>query len=158
MCRFRVGVLTSKSQIPILRHQGILQFNSILTVSAWRQLQIPWVSSVPQDSSPRLKMPVQAPVISGCRLEVPVTPLLGLINLLEQLELSEIFYLLDYQFIIKAYNSRTARWKRCIELSWGRSMELPCPLWVRAILSKSPHPSLKFANPLLSGFYGGFVA
>ena len=44
-----------------------------------------------------------------------MTPALGWINVLEQLtELREIFYLLDYQSIIKRYNSGRARWKRCI--------------------------------------------
>ena len=42
-----------------------------------------------------------------------MTPFLGLINLLQRLtELRETFYLLDDQFIIKGYNSGTARWKR----------------------------------------------
>ena len=41
-------------------------------------------------------------------------PSLSSINLLEQLiELREIFYLLDYQFIIKGYNPGRPRWKRC---------------------------------------------
>ena len=57
----------------------------------------------------------QSQVWVVCRLEVPMTPSLGLFNLLEQLtELRETFYLLDYWLIIKGYNSGTARWKRCV--------------------------------------------
>ena len=37
----------------------------------------------------------------------------GLVNLPERLtELRETFYLLEYEFIIKIYDSGTARWKR----------------------------------------------
>ena len=47
--------------------------------------------------------------------QFPMTPSLGSINLLEWLtELREAFYLVDYQFILKGYNSGMARWKRCI--------------------------------------------
>ena len=50
-----------------------------------------------------------------------MTPSLGSINLLEPLtELRETFYLLDYQFIIKGYNSGTARWKRCTGPGMGK--------------------------------------
>ena len=49
-------------------------------------------------------------------IRVPGTNSLGSINLLEWLaELREIFYLLDYLFIIKGYSSGTTRYKRCIE-------------------------------------------
>ena len=72
--------------------------------------------------------PPKIPVISpGChlgfwptgyRLEVPTTP--SSFNLLEWLtESRESFYLLDYQFIIKDYNSGTARSKRCIGQGMG---------------------------------------
>jgi len=44
-----------------------------------------------------------------------MTPSLGLINLLEQLtELRKPVYFLDFQFIIKGYNSGTDRQKRVI--------------------------------------------
>ena len=44
-----------------------------------------------------------------------MTPSLGSINLQEWLtELRGTFYLLDHQFIIKGYNSGTAKWKSCI--------------------------------------------
>ena len=43
------------------------------------------------------------------------------VNLLEQLpELRETFYLLDYWFIMKEYNSGTARWKKYIGQSMGK--------------------------------------
>lgn len=49
------------------------------------------------------------------RSEVPTTPSLGSINLLESLiELRETFYFLDHWFIIKGYNPGTPSWKRCI--------------------------------------------
>ena len=104
---------------------GILQFNPILTLSTQRQHQIPQVKgSVLQDrTSPPLQMPVTSPDCHLCfyRLEVPTTPSLGSINLLEWLtELRETFYLLNYQFIVKGYNSGTARWKRYIRGGMGK--------------------------------------
>ena len=47
-----------------------------------------------------------------------MTSSLGSVNLLELLR--EIFYSLDYRFIIKEYNSGTARWKRCIGQGMGK--------------------------------------
>ena len=59
--------------------------------------------------------------LTGYRLEVPMTPSSDLINLQEWLtELRESFYLLDYWFIIKRYNSGIARWKRCTEQVTGK--------------------------------------
>ena len=44
-----------------------------------------------------------------------MTPSLSSVNLLEWLtELKGTFCLQDHQFIIKGYNSGTAKWKRCI--------------------------------------------
>ena len=65
-----------------------------------------------------------------CRLEVPMTLSLGSINLLEWLtELRETFYLLDYQFILKGYNSGTARCKRYTgqRMGKGRRASMPPP-------------------------------
>lgn len=72
-------------------------------------------------------MPVVSP---GCQLsflltgywwEVSRTASWGLINLLECLkELMETFYLLDFQFFIKEYNLKSARWKICIGQSMGK--------------------------------------
>ena len=47
---------------------------------------------------------------TGYRLEVPVTPSLGSINLLEEpTEPGETFYLLDHSFVINGYDSGIAR-------------------------------------------------
>ena len=81
---------------------------------------------VPQDWPPSFCL--QAPIInpgchlsfwtSGYKLKIPTIPSLGLIYLLEQLtELRKTFWFLDRWFIIKGYNSRTARWKGCIKQS-----------------------------------------
>ena len=52
-------------------------------------------------------------------------PLLGLINLLEELtELREIFYLLDYCLIIKGYSSGIADRKDVSGKVWGNDVEL----------------------------------
>ena len=54
-------------------------------------------------------------LLTGYTSEVSTIPSSGSINLLEQLtELRKTFYLLDYPFIVKEYNSSTARQKRCI--------------------------------------------
>ena len=92
-----------------------------------------------------LQMPAARPGHHLCfwptmyRLKVPMTLSLGSINLLVQLiKLRETFYLLDHHFIIKGYNSGTARWKRCTGQGMGkgvqscyapsRVMPPPCPL------------------------------
>ena len=91
--------------------------------------------SVPQDCPPSSSDATGCHLRSDHRSEIPTTS----INLLEQLsELRETFYLLDYQFIIKAYNSRTARWKRHIGQGvWGKGIELTCPLQVHHSLHLS---------------------
>ena len=92
-------------------HQSVLQFsagsdwvsykfNSGLTLSTWRQCQIPQVKgSVPQDCP---LTPLDATHKStGFKWEASTTPSLGPINLLEWLtELRETFTFV-YQFIIK---------------------------------------------------------
>ena len=86
-------------------------------------------------------MPVTSPGYHPCfwpmgyRLEVPKTPSLVLINLLEWLtKLRETFYLLDHWFIIKGYNSGRARWKKCMEQNIGKGYRASR----HATLSKSP--------------------
>ena len=95
---------------------------------------------------PLIKMPVTSTGYHpyfwpmGYRLEVPKTPSLVLINLLEWL--TETFYLLDHWFIIKGFNSGRARWKKCMEQSIGkghRASSMP--------LSPNPHV---FTNGKLS--------
>ncbi|KAF0875920.1 FHR5 protein, partial [Crocuta crocuta] len=95
-------------------------------------------------------------------------PSLGLINLLEQLtELRETFYLLDYGFIIKGYNSGTARWKRCIGQGMGKghrtSMPFPATTFPTSPCIYQPRNSqnlvlLKFihTNPL--NLHIGFIS
>lgn len=80
-----------------------------------------------------------------------MTPSLGSIYFLEQLtELKETFYILNYPFIRKGYNSGTARWKRCVGQGTGRGVELP---WHSSQIPTSS-PTQKPPNPLLLGFYG----
>ena len=68
--------------------------------------------------------PLQMPIISpGCYLffwphcyilEVPMTPSLGSVNLLDWFtELREVFYLLDNWFIVKRYNSTHQMEEKC---------------------------------------------
>lgn len=68
--------------------------------------------------------PLQMPIINpGChlffwphcyRLEVPMTPSLGWVNLLDWFtELREVFYLLDNWFIVKWYNSTNQMEEKC---------------------------------------------
>ena len=84
---------------------------------------------------------------------------LGLINLLEWLtELRETFYSLDYQFIMKGYNTRTADGRqaqgkngergRCFH-ALSMCTILPVPSSVHQ-LGNSP-------NPALLGFCGGLI-
>ena len=82
--------------------------------------------SVPCDRPP-LQMPVSSPGCylcfwpTGSKFQVPTTPSLGSINLLEWVtELRETFYLLNLQFLIKEYNTGTARRKNCIGQGMGK--------------------------------------
>lgn len=82
---------------------------------------VTWASDAPtMDSQPLLgiRMPLQSP---DCYLYFWLTvnqrvpwPSHEVIILLEHFpELRETFYLLDYWFIVKGYNSRTVWWQRC---------------------------------------------
>lgn len=75
-------------------------------------------------------------------------PLLGLINLLEQLtEFWKTVNLLNYWFIMKEYNSAIARWKRRIgQKGCGASVPFSQHLYLWSFLS-----------PILLHFYGGFL-
>lgn len=65
-----------------------------------------------------LHLPHYAPI----KHTLTATTSLCLFNLLEQLaELRETFHLLNYRFIIKEYNSGTARRKQCIGQSMGKA-------------------------------------
>lgn len=87
---------------------GIFQVKSVLTLSAWRQRQIPQVrGSVPQDGPPTHSSDSNLP--TGCRPRGPASPSPGSTDLLEWL--TELRGTL-YQFMIKGRASRTARWER----------------------------------------------
>lgn len=66
-----------------------------------------------------LQMSITSPGCSLCfwptdyKSEVPTMPSLGSINLLEWLVGLRNIALINDQFMIKRYNSETARWKRC---------------------------------------------
>lgn len=88
-----------------------------------------------QDCS-QFQMPTPSP---GCHLcfwllyrpGVSMTSSLGSFNLLNQLiGLKETFNLLGHQFIIKSWNSETARWKRGLGQGLRKSSGFPCPLSV----------------------------
>lgn len=67
-------------------------------------------------------------------------------NLLKCLtEFGKTVFLLDYQFIIKQYNSGTARWEGCREKGMGKRMELSWHLPVFGDPGSSP-------NPVVQGF------
>lgn len=71
----------------------------------------PWVS----DTKPQVQCTPILLTATGTINQSSTTCSLGLVRLLEQLtELSEPFLLSDHLFIIKRYNSGTARWRRCI--------------------------------------------
>lgn len=88
-------------------------------------------------------MPVASPGCHLCfwptsyRLEVPTPPALGSIILLERLtELKETVYLLASRFIVKAYKSGTAGWKRCVGQGVGEGCGASLPA---ARMPLSPH-------------------
>ena len=142
---------------------GSTQFNSL---STWRYHQIPQVKgSILQGGLP-LQIPIASPGCLLCfwstdyRLEIPTTPFLGWINLLEKLtKLRETLCLLDYQFIIKECNSETARWKRCMGQSMWEGAWSFHALSMCATLPTSPivHQHRSSPNSFLWGFYGGFL-
>lgn len=97
---------------------------------------------------------------TSSKWDVSKTPSLALINLLGKLtECREMFYLLDYQLIIKGYNWRTARWKRYIGQHIGKKQGASRPSTGMLLFWNL----LMFTNPealqslLLKGFYGGFI-
>ena len=86
------------------------------------------------------------------KLEVP----LGLTNVLEQLtEFRATFYLLNYWFIIKGYNSETARWKRYTRQGMWEGRQGFHAFCRHTTLPKSPfeHQSGSSPNPVILGFY-----
>ena len=136
----------------LIYQQGVLECISIQTLSTRDSIQACRLrpQSFKLNSHPQTpQIPVKSP---GCHLyfwptgyksEVPATPSLCLINLLEWfIELRKIFYILEFWFIIKGSNSGIARWKRHTEPGMGKGAGLPYPLSVPV----SPNLHV-FANP-----------
>lgn len=89
-----------------------------------RALRTQSYKAVPSNFWPRLS----PGLLSGYRLEAPKTHSLDSIDLLKGLpELREIFYLGDYQFSMKGYNSGIARWKQTIGKSKGMGHKASVP-------------------------------
>lgn len=135
---------------------GSLQFNSIWMLPGITCLT-GWELSC--TGFLRNQLQVQVSHISYWLLwsEDSYKPFLRLSDLLEWLTKQGNFYLglpVDYT----GYNSRTAKWKRCIEQGMGRNSELAHPLQVRHPPS-SPmcSPTRKLSGLCCLGFYGGSI-
>ena len=149
---FSVWVFQHHQAIPWYQ-LNVLQFNSILILSTWRQSQIPSGKGlVPQDcssaqrsmASPGCCLCLWSP---GIDWKFPQSS--PRIRFLEQLiELRATFYLLDYGLIIEGYNSGTARWRRDEDQGGGRGWRAPIPSpgapWPLAKGSPNLH---EFTNP-----------
>ena len=110
----------------------------ILTLSTWNQHQIPQVEgSVLQDChlpppQDPLQMAVESPGFTCVSDQLAVNqrfprppPQIRLIC--QSSQNSGTFYLLDHQFIIKGYDSRTVRWKQCIGPAMGKRQGASMP-------------------------------
>ena len=150
-----------------MQHQlGLPQSNIILTLPTWRQCQIPQVKELIQKNS---TPPIQIPITSSCfhlgfwpagsRSEVTMISSLDLINLLEWLtELRKTFYLLDYWFIIKGFNSGRARKEKHTGQSMGKNMGNPCSLSGQASINLHRPSSLEALRSLpFWVFNDGFI-
>lgn len=128
--------------------QDVQEFNSIMTLSTWRQYPIPQVKVYETDLHPA---PLQVPVPSsdcylffrptGYKSEVPKIPSLGFTNFLERLTV------LDFLFIIKACNWGTEETHKARYREMARSSHI---LSRCATLPKSPrvyHPR-RSPNPV----------
>ena len=113
-------------------------------------------------TNPRFQMSVACPGCylyfwpTGYRLKIPTTSSsLGFITLLEWLiKLRETFYLLDYWFIIKEYNSGTVRWKKMHRARHEERARDSHTLSKCTMLPKSPcvHHHGSSPKPILLGF------
>ena len=86
------------------------------------RLEVPRRQCPPRTSDISHKSGLSPVLLMGDKSEVPETPSLSLINLLEEpTELREIFLLLITDLLyIKWYNSGTARWKRYTGKLWEK--------------------------------------
>ena len=129
-----------------------------LTLSTWRQRQIPQSSRTaspphPPSSDARPKSRLLPGHLTIWQ-KVPTTPSLGSINLLEWLsELRKSFYLLDHWFTIEGYNSGTARRKRCTGLGMlkAQGASMP-PLGVPLSQQLRTFINLDALQPCFGGF------
>lgn len=135
-----------------LTRHGVLQFNLILILSTWQQNQISEVKGSVSQDFPQFRCQSQVQVVgylcfwlTGCQSEVPTTPSMGLMNLLEWLpELRN--------------NSRKditqAQPPHASGEVWGNSQPpSACSTLPRSHVHRPggcPHPSF-------CGFYGGFI-
>lgn len=82
-----------------------------------------------------------------------MSPFLGSMNLLEWLtELGKPIYLLDYDLIIKGYNSKIAGWKRCQGPGVGKGEELTLSPSAALSCSSRCSPAQKPFEPVLRAF------
>ena len=133
----------------------------ILDLTGWGFSPIRLPLTIPP---PPLQMSVTWPTYlcfwpAGYKSEIPKTPFFGSINLPDwPTERRETFYSLNYHIIVKGYNSGWASWKRCVgQGAWeecGASMPSP-GVWLSHISTCYINPAS--LNPVLLGFYGGFI-
>ena len=145
---------------------GILQFNSILTLSLWGQHQIPPVKAQSYNTAPSPNFRCQPQVqFITCASDwsAKVTSLVLVVsssftNLLLQLnELREAFYLLSYLFILKGYNSRRASGRDAQGEKRGKVRSFHALMRTTLPKSLCIHQHRSSPNPVLLGFYGGFI-
>ena len=139
--------------VDFLTPAGCSTFNSILTDMGSNPLDSTLHFSPPT----QLQMPISRPGHQLCfsptssRSEIPTTPSLCLITLLERLtEVKGEFDLLDDQCIMKGCNSGTARWTKCPGQGVVKGYQALSRL---STLPKSPcaHQPRSSLSP---GFYG----
>ena len=107
--------------------------------SPWGFKEVGWTHGHTRVHIPTRRFPLpQMPITgwqlrfspSGFKLEVPMILSLSSVNFLVQVtELRETWYLPDYWFTMKGYNSGIAVWKRCRGQGVGKGLsELALPL------------------------------
>ena len=128
-------------------HLGGLRFNSILILPTL-------VRGSDLQDYPVPQMPITSPCAPDPQVvnhSFPVVPSLGSINLLEWFtELGKPFYVLDYGFIVKGYNLRKTRQKRCIGQGMGTGCWASAPSPGAPPSFTSPHehkPAWKLSKP-----------
>lgn len=126
--------------------------NSALTLSTWRQHQIPQVRAQCQKTPPTPHpTPISATNLkSSSSLVLLTNQLLGVDSFARAAHKTEKLYIQHYQFIIKGYDSRTTRWKRYMG-GQGTWEGLGAPtLSQHATVPKSPCIQQPGSSPTLS--------